>query len=77
MLTAVATDKTGATSRSSSATVTVTAPAPDLPAPWQSGDIGLGRRFAGVWVFDDLLAKRPAVQRGYKVPKDAGEIPMP
>ncbi len=40
MVTAVATDNTGATSRSSSSTVTVTAPGPDLPAPWQSSDIG-------------------------------------
>jgi GSH-dependent disulfide-bond oxidoreductase len=23
------------------------------------------------------IAKRPAVQRGYKVPKDVGEIPIP
>ncbi len=41
---------------------------------WQTGDLGA---YANVKRWYTAIAKRPAVQRGYKVPKDVGEIPMP
>jgi GST-like protein len=41
---------------------------------WQTIDL---EKYPNVkrWYLE--IAKRPAVQRGYKVPKDVGEIPMP
>ena len=41
---------------------------------WQTVDLGA---YANVKRWYTAIAKRPAVQRGYKVPKDVGEIPMP
>jgi GST-like protein len=41
---------------------------------WQTVDLGT---YANVKRWYTAIAKRPAVQRGYKVPKDVGEIPMP
>jgi GST-like protein len=34
-------------------------------------------KFPNVKRWYTAIANRPAVQRGYKVPKDVGEIPMP
>ena len=33
--------------------------------------------YANVKRWYTVIARRPGVQRGYKVPKDVGEIPMP
>jgi GST-like protein len=33
--------------------------------------------YANVKRWYTAIAQRPATQRGYKVPKDVGEIPMP
>jgi GST-like protein len=41
---------------------------------WQEIDLN---KFPNVKRWYTTIAKRPAVQRGYKVPKDVGEIPMP
>lgn len=41
---------------------------------WQEIDLG---KFPNVKRWYTTIASRPAVQRGYKVPKDVGEIPMP
>jgi GSH-dependent disulfide-bond oxidoreductase len=41
---------------------------------WQTIDLNA---YANVKRWYAAIAKRPAVQRGYKVPKDEGEIPMP
>lgn len=41
---------------------------------WQTIDLN---QYANVKRWYTTIAKRPAVQKGYKVPKDAGEIPMP
>ncbi len=41
---------------------------------WQEIDMN---RFPNVKRWYTTIAGRPAVQRGYKVPKDVGEIPMP
>jgi GST-like protein len=41
---------------------------------WQEIDMN---KFPNVKRWYTTIAKRPAVQRGYKVPKDVGEIPMP
>lgn len=41
---------------------------------WQEVDMN---KFPNVKRWYTTIAKRPAVQRGYKVPKDVGEIPMP
>jgi GST-like protein len=41
---------------------------------WQTVDLNT---FPNVKRWYTTIAKRPAVQRGYKVPKDVGEIPMP
>jgi GST-like protein len=41
---------------------------------WQEIDLA---RFPNVKRWYTTIAKRPAVQRGYKVPKDVGEIPVP
>lgn len=41
---------------------------------WQEIDLG---KFPNVKRWYTTIAKRPAVQRGYKQPKDVGEIPMP
>ncbi|HWV55533.1 glutathione S-transferase family protein [Pseudorhodoplanes sp.] len=41
---------------------------------WQEIDLA---KFPNVKRWYTTIAQRPAVQRGYKVPKDVGEIPMP
>jgi GST-like protein len=41
---------------------------------WQEVDLN---KFLNVKRWYTTIAARPAVQRGYKVPKDVGEIPMP
>ena len=41
---------------------------------WQEIDLN---KFPNVKRWYTTIAARPAVQRGYKVPKDVGEIPMP
>jgi GST-like protein len=41
---------------------------------WQEIDMN---KFPNVKRWYTTIAQRPAVQRGYKVPKDVGEIPMP
>jgi GSH-dependent disulfide-bond oxidoreductase len=41
---------------------------------WQTIDL---RQFPNVTRWYESIAKRPAVQRGYQVPKHAGDIPMP
>lgn len=41
---------------------------------WQTIDLN---EFPNVKRWYTAVANRPAVQRGYKVPKDVGEIPMP
>jgi GSH-dependent disulfide-bond oxidoreductase len=41
---------------------------------WQEVDMN---KYANVKRWYVAIANRPAVQRGYKVPKDVGEIPMP
>jgi glutathione S-transferase len=41
---------------------------------WQTVDLSA---YANVKRWYTVIARRPAVQRGYKVPKDVGEIPMP
>ena len=41
---------------------------------WQTIDLNA---YPNVKRWYTTIAKRPAVQRGYKVPKDQGEIPMP
>ena len=41
---------------------------------WQTIDLS---QYPRVKRWYTAIAKRPAVQRGYKVPKDVGEIPMP
>jgi GSH-dependent disulfide-bond oxidoreductase len=41
---------------------------------WQEIDLA---KFPNVKRWYTTIANRPAVQRGYKVPKDVGEIPMP
>jgi GST-like protein len=41
---------------------------------WQTIDLD---RYANVKRWYLAIAARPAVQKGYKVPKDVGEIPMP
>jgi len=41
---------------------------------WQQIDM---TRYPNVKRWYETIAKRPAVQRGYKVPKDVGEIPLP
>jgi GST-like protein len=41
---------------------------------WQTIDLNA---YPNVKRWYTTIAKRPAVQRGYKVPKDEGEIPMP
>ncbi|MET0277016.1 MAG: glutathione S-transferase family protein [Pseudorhodoplanes sp.] len=41
---------------------------------WQEIDLN---KFPNVKRWYTSIAQRPAVQRGYKVPKDVGEIPMP
>jgi GSH-dependent disulfide-bond oxidoreductase len=41
---------------------------------WQQIDLD---RYANVKRWYAAIAARPAVQKGYKVPKDVGEIPMP
>ena len=41
---------------------------------WQEIDMN---KFPNVKRWYTAIANRPAVQRGYKVPKDVGEIPMP
>jgi GST-like protein len=41
---------------------------------WQTVDLN---QFPEVKRWYETIARRPAVQRGYQVPKDAGDIPMP
>jgi GST-like protein len=41
---------------------------------WQEIDLA---KFPNVKRWYTTIAARPAVQRGYKVPKDVGEVPMP
>ena len=41
---------------------------------WQTIDL---KQYPNVKRWYETIAARPAVLRGYKVPKDAGEIPMP
>ena len=41
---------------------------------WQTIDL---KEYPNVRRWYTTIAKRPAVQRGYKVPKDVGEIPIP
>lgn len=41
---------------------------------WQQVDM---KKYPNVKRWYETIARRPAVQRGYKVPKDVGEIPMP
>lgn len=41
---------------------------------WQTIDL---KQYPNVMRWYETIAKRPAVQKGYKVPKDAGDIPMP
>jgi GST-like protein len=41
---------------------------------WQTVDLN---QFPEVKRWYETIASRPAVQRGYQVPKHAGEIPMP
>ena len=41
---------------------------------WQEIDLA---KFPNVKRWYTTIASRPAVQRGYKVPKDVGDIPMP
>jgi GSH-dependent disulfide-bond oxidoreductase len=41
---------------------------------WQTVDLN---RYPNVKRWYVAIAKRPAVQKGYKVPKDVGEVPMP
>ena len=41
---------------------------------WQTVDLNA---YPNVKRWYKVIAKRPTVQRGYKVPKDVGEIPMP
>lgn len=41
---------------------------------WQQMDMA---QYPNVKRWYETIARRPAVQRGYKVPKDVGEIPMP
>ena len=42
---------------------------------WQTVDLNAADANVKRWY--TVIARRPAVQRGYKVPKDVGEIPMP
>ncbi len=41
---------------------------------WQTIDL---KQYPNVKRWYETIAKRPAVQKGYKVPKDVGEVPMP
>ena len=41
---------------------------------WQTVDLN---QYPNVKRWYSTIAKRPAVQKGYKVPKDVGEVPMP
>ena len=41
---------------------------------WQTIDLG---QYANVKRWYTAIAKRPATQKGYKVPKDVGEVPLP
>ncbi len=41
---------------------------------WQTVDLNT---YPNVKRWYTAIAKRPAVQKGYKVPKDVGEVPMP
>ena len=41
---------------------------------WQTIDLA---QYPNVKRWYTTIAKRPAVQKGYKVPKDVGEVPMP
>lgn len=41
---------------------------------WQQMDLN---KFPNVKRWYTTIAQRPAVQKGYKVPKDVGEVPMP
>ena len=41
---------------------------------WQTIDLS---RYPNVKRWYTAIAQRPAVQKGYKVPKDVGEVPMP
>ena len=41
---------------------------------WQTIDMN---QYANVKRWYETIAKRPAVQRGYDVPKKVGDIPMP
>jgi GSH-dependent disulfide-bond oxidoreductase len=41
---------------------------------WQTVDLN---DYPNVKRWYTVIAKRPAVQKGYKVPKDVGEIPIP
>ena len=41
---------------------------------WQTVDLN---KYPNVKRWYVAIAKRPATQKGYKVPKDMGEIPMP
>src|SRR5262245_11950753 len=41
---------------------------------WQTIDL---KEYPNVTRWYTTIAKRPAVQKGYKVPKDVGEIPIP
>jgi GSH-dependent disulfide-bond oxidoreductase len=41
---------------------------------WQTVDLNA---YANVKRWYTVIARRPAVQRGYKVPKDVGQIPTP
>jgi len=41
---------------------------------WQTIDLS---KYPNVKRWYLAIAKRPAVQKGYKVPKDVGEVPMP
>jgi GSH-dependent disulfide-bond oxidoreductase len=41
---------------------------------WQTVDLN---GYPNVKRWYTTIAKRPAVQKGYKVPKDVGEVPIP
>jgi len=41
---------------------------------WQTVDLN---QYANVKRWYVTIAGRPAVQRGYKIPKDVGDVPMP
>jgi GST-like protein len=41
---------------------------------WQTVDLN---KYLNVKRWYLAMAKRPAVQKGYKVPKDVGDVPMP